>query len=167
MAKYELITVTHFEDNEEAADAQQQQAFVEDWAQLCVEHWHRSQVKMRITQNGMVNEYNAEVKNGPTKPSEGQEKRPAHRWPWMRADILQPKYGQPVMVYCEDDDEKQLYFGAMKHAEDLPAYQMSIDIKKADGFEVRNAEGLTSIFYKSCFNRLWWRTVEKPEIETK
>lgn len=41
MAKYELRTTTWYEDNEEAADAQQQQAFVEDWAKSCIEHWHR------------------------------------------------------------------------------------------------------------------------------
>lgn len=165
MAKYELITVTHFEDNEEAADAAQQQAFVEDWAKLCVEHWHHSRVKMNITENGHTTSYEAEVNNGPTKPSQGQGDRPAHRWPWMRADILPPEYGQPVMVYYEDDDEKQLYFGTMKHADDLPAYQMGIDIKQADGFQVRNTEGLISIFYKSCFDRIFWRTVEKPIID--
>lgn len=165
MAKYELITVTHFEDNEEAADAAQQQAFVEDWAKLCVEHWHHSRVKMNITENGQTTSYEAEVNNGPTKPSQGQGDRPAHRWPWMRADILQPKYGQPVMVYYEDDDEQQLYFGTMKHADDLPQTFDTMTVGGNNGFEVMNAEGLKSVFYKPCFNRIWWRTVEKPIID--
>lgn len=157
MAKYELITVTHFEDNEEAADAQQQQAFVEDWAQLCVEHWHRSQVKMRITQNGMVNEYNAEVKNGPTKPSEGQEKRPAHRWPWMRATLLMPEVGQNIVVYNAETDF--ISFGMLRPAEDNPT---------KDGgafFHCYTNDGQEIGYFQPEFPNLYWRTVEKPIIE--
>ena len=157
MAKYELITVTHFEDNEEAADAAQQQAFVEDWAKLCVEHWHHSRVKMNITENGKTTSYEAEVNNGPTKPSQGQGDRPAHRWPWMKVTLLMPPVGQNIVVYNAEDDF--MCFGMLRPEEDNPT--------KCDGpfFHCYTNDGQEIGYFQAEFPNLYWRTVEKPIID--
>jgi len=158
MAKYELRTTTWYEDNEEAADAQQQQAFVEDWAKSCIEHWHRSKVHMIVSEGDKSQRYTCDADGGPTASTDLQIKRPIHRWPWMKASELPPTVGDRVAVYTEEDDT--IRYGKFVSNDHIKSKGI-----KAPFFHVWDYEGAEEIICEPEFEKVWWRTVEKPIIK--
>lgn len=155
MAKYELRTTVWYEDNEEAADAKQQQAYVEDWAKLQIEHWHRSKVHLIIREGKKTRRYTCDVDGGPTHGTDIQLKRPIHQWPWMKVTELMPEEGQNIVVY--NDEEDFMSFGMLRPADANPCYG-----DNGPFFHCYTNDGQEIGYFQAEFPHLWWRTIEKP-----
>lgn len=161
MAKYELRILNIFEDNEEAAEDKYQQYYVDAICEDAVDLWQSSQVTLLIDNKRY---FKATMDGGPKDPHLAPSR--LKDWPWQRADKQLPDYGEPVMLYHGGNEEEDaMYYGCLRHAEDLDKSFDKLSLNHGDGFSAFSSDGLKVIFYQPSFYRLYWRTIERPEIE--
>lgn len=161
MAKYELVIKTAYEDNEAAAEAKYQQHYIEEICQDYVDFWQSADVTLTINNKYT---FHTEQSGGPKNPKMAPSR--LKDWPWQRADKQLPDYGEPVMLYHGGNEEEEaMYYGCLRHAEDLDKSFDKLSLNHGDGFSAFSFDGLKAIFYQPSFYRLYWRTIEHPEIE--
>ena len=153
MAKYELRILNIFEDNEEAAEDKYQQHYVDAVCEDAVDLWQSSQVTLLIDNKRY---FKATMDGGPKDPHMAPSR--LKDWPWIKATKLMPEVGQNIMVYHSEDEF--VTFGMLRPAEDNPCYG-----DNGPFFHCYTCDGQEVAYFGPEFLHLYWRTIERPEIE--
>ena len=140
MAKYKLTTVLYHEDNCEAESAFMQDMYIKDIVNSSLQDWERVETELVVSSGNKVKTF----KKDGEKPTD--EIVDIRNHPWQKMTDRKPPVFKKLLFYDKRFDD--LFFG----------------IYDADYNDVHE-EFYHASFDEEDFDRLSWRTIEKPDYE--
>lgn len=141
MAKYELTIFATYSDNEEPVTPQDQQKYVDMLAEDYIENWDTADVTIE------VNDWEIFKAHREGNRFKGDGISRLANFPWHKASEEQP----------EDDCKLLGWFD-----NNSTAYDFDIIKYRAKDRQFCNLHG-----HPLMTDKLWWRTLEKPELNAK
>ena len=138
MASYKLTEISTFCDNEEAAEPQYLQGYVDNIAEDIIDNWDTADVTLVVNDADTYTSYREGNRHAATGPS-----RLAYH-PWHKATVERPETEKDVKLLGWFDTGSTAY---------------DFDIIK---FRVRDGEFCDRNGHPLMTDKLWWRTLEKP-----
>lgn len=143
MAKYKLTTVATYSDNEEPVAPQENQKYADMFADDWIDNWDTADVTLEVNDGEIFKAH----REGNRFKGEGISR--LANFPWHKASEERPDTKKDIKLLGWFDTGSTAY---------------DFDVIK---YRVKDGEFCDRNGYPLMTDHLWWRTLEKPELNAK